>query len=72
MLQNTLDSISLAKKAEVKSGDHAGKVAQEFRSRLEKYLREEMPKMTAKDAENMKDPQNISEFTQEIYQAMLL
>jgi hypothetical protein len=36
----------LAKKAEVKEGDHAGKIAQEFRSRLEKYLREEMPNMT--------------------------
>jgi len=46
----------LAKKAEVKDGDHAGKVAQEFRSRLEKYLRKEMPNMTPKDAENMKDP----------------
>ena len=28
--------------------------------------------MTPKDAENMKDPQNISEFTQEIYQQMLV
>ena len=27
--------------------------------------------MTPKDAEHMKDPQNISEFTQEIYHAML-
>jgi cell fate (sporulation/competence/biofilm development) regulator YlbF (YheA/YmcA/DUF963 family) len=46
----------LAKKAEVKENDHAGKIAQEFRSRLEKYLKKEMTAMTPKDAEHMKDP----------------
>jgi len=30
-----------------------------------------MPKMTPHDATNMKDPQNISEFNQDIYQFML-
>ena len=46
---------------------HALMIARQFRERVKQYKRKEMKNMITQDKIEFKDPQNVSEFTQEIY-----
>ena len=51
---------------------HSKMIARQFRERVKQYKKKEMKEMAVQDQIDFKDPQNVSEFTQEIYQTLRL
>ena len=49
---------------------HAKMIQRQFKERIKQYKKKEMKEMTTQDQIEFKDPQSVSEFSQEIYQTL--